>query len=288
MAAQSIHPRYNYCFTYNNYTEDGEVSLQLWLTNNCKYAVYGHEVAPSTGTKHLQGFFSLKKKMRITTIQSQFTERLINLALITARGNGSQNRIYCTKADPNSFWEHGDASSTGAGARTDLMEITSKIKQGQSLVSIAFEHPVEWVRHSRGFKDLSGMLKKRMAEDFRDLTVSVFVGTGGVGKTFRAIDESQRLGFGYPYIVNIPADKNGAVWWDMYDGEKSILIDDFYGWIQPHSLYRLLDKYKLQCPYKGGLLWAEWTHVWITSNKPPEDWYKKETYDRLDKDAFNR
>jgi len=41
--------RSNFCFTYNNYTGDGEKFLRDFLTENCKYAVYGHEVAPTTG-----------------------------------------------------------------------------------------------------------------------------------------------------------------------------------------------------------------------------------------------
>ena len=61
----------NYCFTYNNYTEPGEAALKTWLAENCKYAVYGHEVAPSTGTPHLQGYFSLKKRDRTSSLQEK-------------------------------------------------------------------------------------------------------------------------------------------------------------------------------------------------------------------------
>lgn len=53
--------RKQYVFTYNNYTPEGEAALKAWLGKNTKYAVYGHEVAPTTGTPHLQGYFSLKK-----------------------------------------------------------------------------------------------------------------------------------------------------------------------------------------------------------------------------------
>lgn len=46
--------RKTYCFTYNNYTAVTEVALQKFLVDNCDYACYGRELAPTTGTPHLQ------------------------------------------------------------------------------------------------------------------------------------------------------------------------------------------------------------------------------------------
>lgn len=58
------HPRNQYVFTYNNYTEAGEQALQKFICDNCKIGFYGHEVAPETGTKHLQGMpFAYNKKI---------------------------------------------------------------------------------------------------------------------------------------------------------------------------------------------------------------------------------
>lgn len=41
--------RVNFCFTFNNYTNDSEKILRDFLTENTKYAIYGHETAPTTG-----------------------------------------------------------------------------------------------------------------------------------------------------------------------------------------------------------------------------------------------
>lgn len=41
--------RVNFCFTYNNYTAEGENILRDFLTDKAKYAIYGHEIAPTTG-----------------------------------------------------------------------------------------------------------------------------------------------------------------------------------------------------------------------------------------------
>lgn len=50
--------RKTYCFTYNNYTGPLEVALQNFLVANCDFAVYGREVAPTTGTPHLQVYMT--------------------------------------------------------------------------------------------------------------------------------------------------------------------------------------------------------------------------------------
>lgn len=103
--------RFNYMFTYNNYTEEGEEKVKKWLTDNCKYAVFGHEVAPTTGTPHLQGYLSLQKKKTIKSLQKIFKKLDIGLAIKNADGSATSNRKYCSK-DGN-FWECGEINITG-------------------------------------------------------------------------------------------------------------------------------------------------------------------------------
>jgi len=278
--------RFNYCFTYNNYSPIGEDYLRTWLEFNCKYAIYGHEIAPTTGTPHLQGYFSLKKKKRTATIQKQFQEYNIGITIIYAKGSAQQNRNYCTKADVDNYYEIGNIELTGNGSRADLIEIAEKIKTGQNLNAVAWQHADKYILHHSGFKALISVATFMLAPEHRDITTCVFYGTGGAGKTYRARDECVRLGLGEPYFMMNPQDH--SQWFDNYVGQKGIIIDDFYGWIKPHVLFRYLDAYKLQLPIKGSTTYAYWTHIWITSNKHPRDWYRPEIYTGLDKDAYYR
>lgn len=76
------------------------------------------------------------------------------------------------------------------------------------------------------------------------------------------------------------------MWFDGYEGEETLIIDDFYGWC-PHSmLLRVLDRYPFRCPVKGGFTWGLWKNVIITSNKHPKDWYEK--FDWRDDEALRR
>lgn len=282
----SAWPQYNFCFTYNNYTEIGEAALIQWLTGNTKYAVFGHEVAPTTGTPHLQGYFSLKKKMRMSTIQNQLKEVKVRLSLLRAKGTAEENLVYCTKADPDGFYQHGTLKNCGSGARAELIELSEKIKSGHKMTAIAYQHPVEYIRYHKGLHAFKSLTEKMNAEPIRDITTTVYWGIGGAGKTYRAREDCLKLGLGEPYFMMNP--NNNSIWFDNYDGERGLIIDDFYGWIKPHILFRYLDKYLLQLPIKGSTTYANWTHVWITSNKHPKEWYNEVVFVNLDKHAYYR
>lgn len=280
--------RVNYCFTYNNYTPDGEEKLKSWLAENTKYSVYGHEIAPTTGTPHLQGYLSLKTKSGMTTtaLQKKFQSLGISLTLLHAKGNAEQNLAYCTKADPTGYYEHGNIKKTGQGKRSDLEEVVTFIKETpRTIEEVAETFPIQYVKYNRGLKDFKAVMDKKNIPEDRDVTVSVFYGEGGTGKTNYAKTLCNKYQIPY-YILSAP-DSN-TVWWDMYDGEKAIIIDDFYGWIKPHELFRICDRYKYKVPCKGSFVHAQWLWVFITSNSEPKKFYKKEVYERLDETAYHR
>lgn len=56
----------NWCYTKQNYTPDDVVYIQ-GLT--AKYNLYGHENAPTTGTKHLQGLICFEKNKRFNAVR---------------------------------------------------------------------------------------------------------------------------------------------------------------------------------------------------------------------------
>jgi len=59
-------------FTINNYNNEHiDMLRDLFVNNTAKYIIYGKEIAPGTGTPHLQGYLSLVKKTRVRTIYQQ-------------------------------------------------------------------------------------------------------------------------------------------------------------------------------------------------------------------------
>lgn len=267
--------RTNYCFTYNNYTPAGVDNLKQWMEDNCKYGCFQEEVAPTTGTQHLQGYMNLHKKARMTTLQKRFGPMGIPLTLINANGTPEQNRTYCSKPGGNNFWETGNLNIVGQGKRSDLSIVSEKVLGKRSIAEVAGEHPETFIKYHRGIKELYFMLDEPANE--RELEVVLFFGDPNTGKSYKARMYAKL--YGKYYTLGQP--NNGALWWDGYKGEDSILIDEFKGWIIPTHLNSILDIYKLPLNTKGGTTYARYTHVFITSNYPPEEWYS-------DKVVWNR
>ncbi len=66
----------------------------------------------------------------------------------------------------------------------------------------------------------------------------------------------------------------GAVWFDTYDQEETLLLDNFTGHFMPYTmLLRVLDGYPMMIPTKGGHTFAAWKNVLITSIWHPREWY---------------
>lgn len=60
------------CFTHNNYGATDVNRYLAFVPEVCKYILIGKEVAPNTGTPHLQGFAKLVKKTRWQAILDLF------------------------------------------------------------------------------------------------------------------------------------------------------------------------------------------------------------------------
>lgn len=80
-------------FTVNNYS-DADFQRVLDLDKACVFYVFGKEIAPTTGTQHLQGYIEFKERKRFGAVKRLFP---IQTHLEIARGSWLQNVCYCTK-----------------------------------------------------------------------------------------------------------------------------------------------------------------------------------------------
>ena len=74
--------------------------------------------------------------------------------------------------------------------------------------------------------------------------------------------------------------KPDGEWWDNYDSEHTVILDDFYGGLKFSFLLKLLDSKPLLVPYKGGFHQFTSKVIIITSNQPPEKWYSFDSYEQ--------
>lgn len=250
----------HWCFTLNSWTEE---ELELLERFDGSYLIYGFEVGDN-GNPHLQGYCEFIGPTTLKHVRTCLGGRA---HLEIRRGTQSQAIAYCKK-DGN-WWERG-TKALGQGHRSDLDGVVHMIKEGKPLSLIAAECTAQMILYSKGIEKTKLLVNK--PKPWRDVEVIVYWGETGSGKTRKAMEES-------PYKLN--QNTNGTLWFDGYDGEKTLLLDDFYGWIKYGELLTLLDGYPYRCQTKGGHCWAEWTKVIITSNKFWADWYKAENQSAL-------
>ena len=99
------------------------------------------------------------------------------------------------------------------------------------------------------------MVDKKNRKKFRKVEVVVLSGSTGTGKTRKAMEEA-----------NYKITGNQLQWWDGYEGEKCICIDEYNNDIGITELLNILDGYELRLPIKGSFTYANWNKVYITTN----------------------
>lgn len=150
--------------------------------------------------------------------------------------------------------------------RTDIEGAVSMLRAGKRLAEILDEHPVVFVKYHRGLQMAASLLTASRDPNIAP-TIQIYWGLSGTGKTRKAVSENPSA-----YILTKP-NGNNTIWFDGYDGQDTVILDEFYGWIQYDLLLRMLDRYPLRVQTKGGTVEFAATKFVITSNKPWREWY---------------
>ena len=245
----------NYCFTLNNYTQAELDHLRsLFLTNEFKYIILGRETG-ETGTAHIQGYISCTKRRTFNWIKTQVGTRC---HVEIAKGSASSNQEYCSK--DGDYEEFGELPG-GQGTRTDIDGLLESIKAQVPLKELADKHGGCLLRYTRGVTYLRRIYGQRRTWKSQ---VFVYWGKAGSGKTKKAWEACEEKAFIYA----------GGGWFDGYDAHPDAIFDDFSGSdFKITTLLKLLDRYPMMVPVKGGFVnWCP-KRIFITSNYPPEEWY---------------
>lgn len=248
-----------WCFTLNNYSTNEQMMLESIIETNDKvrYIIFGLEVGEQ-GTKHLQGYVELNSPQRLSAVK-----KILDRAHWEQRkGSRDQARTYCMKE--GEWLEFGNWQSGGQGNRSDLEELMVNIKENKKTIDIIEQNPNVFAKHMKFAQKYTEVVEKDQTKNFRKVKVIVHYGDAGTGKTRAAHDE-------YPDIFTVNCGETFP--FDGYEGEKEILLDDFYGNIKYHELLRILDGHQYKVNVKGSHRYARWETIVITSNAHPKEWY---------------
>lgn len=247
----------NFCFTHNNPADSSlEDSLE------CRYIIYGREVAPTTGTPHYQGFVSFSSQKTLSAAikllpgchveiardweaaveyckkEGDFVERGVPLTGQKEKGNKEKRR-----------WDQ--IHEAAAEGRFEDIDPEIRVKYPRNL---------DYIRQ-----------QALLARDLPDTEErhEWYWGTTGTGKSRKARTENPDA---YLKMCN--------KWWDGYTDQAVVLLEDFdkaHG-VLGHHLKIWGDRYPFPAEKKGGSMVIRPTKIIVTSNYHPKDiWEDNET-----------
>ncbi len=103
-------------------------------------------------------------------------------------------------------------------------------------------------------------------------------GKPGVGKSYYAAHL-------YPDFFSKPASTK---WWDGYEGEEVVVLDEFKGSIPLGLLKTWVDRYPCTVEVKGGSVQLLTKVTVVTSNRPPWEMYQGERVSNVERAALLR
>lgn len=216
------------------------------------FLVYQLE-AGDKGTEHLQGYVKFGNAVRLSTLR----KALPRAHYEPRRGTREQAREYCRKPDRlDGPWEFGEwVEPAGQGSRSDLHAAIDTLGKRRRIRDVAADHAATFVRYGRGLREL---LAYTGDVGHRAVKVYIIYGRSGAGKT--------------RYVHDMWGDEvyslfsEEPLWFDGYDGQDVLLIDDYDNKIPRNTLLKMLDRYPYRAPIKGGSAQAAWTKVYFTAN----------------------
>ncbi len=133
---------------------------------------------------------------------------------------------------------------TLAGKRTDLLAVKDMIDSGETMLSVADAFFGTFIRSYKGLQAYAYLRHQSHARDWKT-EVIIYYGPTGSGKSFHCKELA-------PNAYWVPHPKKTGCYWDGYDGQSDIIIDDFYGWLPFAFMLRLCDEYPFQIPTHNG------------------------------------
>ncbi len=275
----------NWCFTYfpqnegdSDYENDRETHLNqmdMYWSNyivkafNC--AVGQIEKCPDTGRLHFQGygechavsFNTIRNKLHRCHVEPRKGSRLDAIAYCIkddTRDTGSMGPLWHPNRE--SF---GDLAGN-QGSRTDLKFFIDEMSEN-GIDAAMEECPETFVRYYKGFERLNSRRQYLLAQRDCPRDVHVLWGDPGTGKSRQVCP----ILHDYKDVYRLPL--GSSEWWDNYNGQSVVLLDDFFGQIPFNRLLAITDRHPVQLPTKGGFTSGAYVQFYITSNVNWEDWF---------------
>lgn len=238
-----------YCFTLNNYTD---VEVEELKKVHCQFLQFGKEVGEN-GTPHLQGFIYFKNATTLKALKKKIPRAHIE----AARGTIAQNLKYTGKDGDITKIGEPPISSEECGKKGAEFYKAAREAMREGRVDDIPEqmktmHPNLCKRHRLTYlaeQELSDVTDKHQW----------YSGGPGTGKSRKAREVTQNKHY----------DKDFSKWWDGYEDQEYVLIDDIdksHAYMLA-SIKRMADRYPFPAESKGtGKVQIRPRQIIVTSN----------------------
>lgn len=264
------------CLTlYSEYWLGVFITGELVLPDGFTYFCGQVEVCPQSGRLHVQAYGILEKPYRLATVKRKLCDATAHIEKRHSHSTRSEARAYTWKEESavTPWVEAGVFVELRQGYRSDLQDVYLRMLNGETLSSLFRDEdtfPVA-VRYPRGLSLAEQAMQQAPPRPEQD--VLALWGPPGTGKTHSVFERWTEGGI---YKLIPPAVHGGQVWWDGYDAQETVLLDDYEGWLPWTYLLQLLDVYPMWVQPKGRMVPLRCRRVVITSNKEPKDWHPRQ------------
>jgi len=283
----------NICFTING--DDLRLLDPTHPTwKHVKFLIYQRECGTH---EHFQGYLELDQQVTYRSLHTY--DGLEGAHFERRRGSAKQAAHYCEKPlagcdcdmcreearEPTKIegpWIFGEMSQQGQ--RAELLEVKRDLDRGVPLKRIKDTNFPEWVRFNKAFTEYR---RTSTAPRYWKTKVFLFVGPPGAGKSTLMKLFARYLGTCY----KVPHKKGSGLYFDDYDNQDVMILDEFSGSTMPPELFNLLaDEHECVLPTHGGAGHQFVSKVlFIGTNYAPKFWWKhrspvqlKQTLRRID------
>lgn len=279
--------------TINNPSDHGftheQIKLCLQSIKNITYWCMCDEVGQNN-TYHTHLFIYRTNAIRFNQIKKLFPPAHIDFCMGTTQENRNYIRkegdyANSLKAETNikeSFEEFGDCPEERQGARNDLSELYTMIKDGMTDYDI-LEYNPNYMKQLDQIERTRQIIRfKEFEEKNRDVFVTYRFGESGTGKSRKILEE-----YGFKNVYRVTDKRNP---FDSYAGQDVIVFEEFYSsnW-HLSDMLNYLDVYPIKLPSRYSNKQACYTKVFINTNIPLEEQYKNTQKNQPDKwQAFLR
>lgn len=157
---------YDYCFTLNNPTDHEEALIKVIPH---RYLTFGHEIAPTTGTPHLQGYIYFKNPRSFSATKKSFPLRT-HLERRLKWSDPKSASVYCTKEDLNPFVDGDLPEKQGSqGISKTLEELRDLFKAGKTYDECYDLYLPIFIRYPKALKDMYERYRPKPREPERQL-----------------------------------------------------------------------------------------------------------------------